>query len=227
MSVNRIERGAFLLLLMTIAYNVVEGVIAIVNGVQVKSLTLVAFGADSYLEVAAAAAVLWRLSYQNEEEGEKAERSAFRFVGWTFLLLAVAVTFQGVVSLIQGSDAEGSLLGVALLATSLTLMPILALAKLRMAARAKIPALAAEARETIACSYLSLTALLGLGATFVVGWSQLDTLTALLLVPWLVREGLQGVRGEACFDGARPCFCRTCFYGLRGCRTDSCMPLCC
>jgi hypothetical protein len=79
----------------------------------------------------------------------------------------------------------------------------------------------------VACSYLSLTAFAGLLGTALLGWWWLDAGAALLLVPWLVREGLEGVRGDACFDGLRPCFCRTCLGGLRSCAPVCCTPACC
>jgi divalent metal cation (Fe/Co/Zn/Cd) transporter len=221
-------RLAFVLLAITIAYNVVEGVIAIWSGLAAGSIVLVSFGADSYLEVAAAAAVTWRLTFVDEEAGEAAEVRVLRFVGWTFLALAMAVVVNSAISLSQGHSADESPLGIALLVASFVAMPLLALAKLRTAARANLPALAAEAKETVACSYLSLTALAGLLAVAVFGWWWLDAVAALALVPWLAGEGFEGVRGDACFDGARLCFCRTCFGGLRECApADGCVPACC
>ena len=224
---HRLRRLAVALLILTALYNVAEGVIAIASGLRAESLTLLAFGADSYLEVLAAGAVLWRLSYRDEEAGERAEQRAMRLIGWTFLILAAAVVFQSVSALIQRHAAEESVVGLLLLAASLVLMPVLSLAKLWTAARAKLPVLAAEAKETVACSYLSLTAFAGLLATALLGWWWLDAAAALLLVPWLVREGLEGVRGDACFDGLRPCFCRTCLGGLRSCTPVCCTPACC
>lgn len=222
------HRAAFALLATTIAYNVAEGAIAISSGLAAGSITLVAFGADSYLEVAAAGAVVWRLTYRDDEAGETAEAGVLRFVGWTFLILAVAVVFNSAFSLARGHTAEESLWGIGLLAASLIVMPFLALAKLRVAARHRLPALAAEARETVACSYLSLTALAGVLAIAIGGWWWLDAVAALALVPWLVREGFEGIRGDACYDGSRPCSCRSCLGGLRSCPPgDSCLPACC
>jgi divalent metal cation (Fe/Co/Zn/Cd) transporter len=209
---------------LTLLYNVFEGVVAVLSGIEAHSLTLLAFGADSYLEVLAAAAVLWRLSYRDEEEGERAEERAMRLIGLTFLLLAAAITLEATVSLAGGRSAAASGLGILLLAASVTLMPLLSVGKLWLAARTKVAVLAAEAKETVACSYLSLTALVGLVAVALFGWWWLDLVTALLLVPWLVKEGLEGIRAEACFEGVTPCFCRECFFGLRTCRADCCLP---
>jgi divalent metal cation (Fe/Co/Zn/Cd) transporter len=210
------------LLVITILYNVVEGVLAIGSGIAAGSIALVAFGADSYLEVAAASAVLWRLSIPDPERGEIAEQRAMRFIGWTFLALSAAVVFQAVSAFAAQDGAEESLVGIGLAVASITIMPALALWKLKIAADGRILALAAEAKETIACSYLSLTLLAGLLANLLFGWWWLDAATALLLVPWLVREGLEGVRGDACFEGLTTCFCRACLYGVRRCSAACC-----
>jgi divalent metal cation (Fe/Co/Zn/Cd) transporter len=222
-----LKRLAVALLLLTAAYNLLEGVLALAAGLRAGSLTLLAFGADSYLEVTAAGAVLWRLSFRDAEAGERAERRALRLIGGTFLLLAAAVAVQATLALAARQAAAESHLGVAVLAASLVLMPFLSLAKLWTAARAALPALAAEARETVACAYLSLTAFAGVLATALVGWWWLDPITALLLVPWLVREGLEGLRGEACAEGERPCFCWWCLGGMRACARRCCLPACC
>lgn len=209
--------GAFALLAITLLYNAAEGVAAIWAGISAGSIVLVSFGADSYLEVLAAGAVAWRLSFRDEEAGERAEARALRIVGFTFIALAAAVVFQSALSLSTREGAEESPAGIVILVASLVFMPLLATAKLRTAARAGLPALAAEAKETVACSYLSLTALLGLVATAIAGAWWIDPVAALLMVPWLIREGREGLRGEACFDGARLCWCRGCWFGFRAC----------
>jgi divalent metal cation (Fe/Co/Zn/Cd) transporter len=217
-------RLARLLVGLTLFYNAFEGAVSVLAGVRAQSLTLVAFGADSYVEVLAAAAVLWRLSYEDEEEGERAEEHAMRLIGATFLLLAAGVSFDAVASLVNGRRAEESLLGILVLAASLVLMPTISIAKLWLAARTRMPVLAAEAKETVACSYLSLTTFGGLVAIALFGWWWLDASTALLMTPWLIKEGIEGIRAEACFDGIQPCFCRLCLFGLRKCPAPCCSP---
>ena len=217
-------RVAKLLLLATILYNVVEGVIALWSGIVAGSVALVAFGADSYIEVAAASLVLWRLGIQDEEFGEVVERRVVRFIGWTFMALSAAIVFRAAWSLSERSGAEESLVGIALAILSVTLMPLIALWKLRVAARGGLQSIAIEAKETIACSYLSLTLLIGLVANAALGWWWLDAATALLLTPWLIREGLEGIRGEECHDEARLCSCRDCLFGLSACAAVCCAP---
>ncbi len=228
MTSKNLRRLAFGLLLITVAYNAVEGILAIGAGLEAGSLVLVSFGADSYLEVLAAAAVIWRLTYSDEEAGERSEQRAIRLIGSTFLLLAAAVMFQSVLALVREDGAEESRLGIAVLIASIVTMPALSLAKLWTAARLGMPVLAAEAKETIACSYLSLTALVGVIAMPVVGAWWVDPVAALLMTPWLIKEGVEGVRGEACFDDVKVCFCRHCVFGFRSCPVlDSCVPRCC
>jgi len=186
---------AKVLLAVTIAYNIIEGVIGLWAGIAAGSIALVAFGVDSYLELAAASLVLWRLSIADGPRAESIEERVRRFIGWTFLALAAAIAFQAAWSLAAQDGASESLPGIGIAVASVIIMPVVALLKLRVASRAGVPSLAAEARETLACSYLSATLLLGLVANALLGWWWLDATTALLLVPWLVREGLEGARG--------------------------------
>jgi divalent metal cation (Fe/Co/Zn/Cd) transporter len=216
------KRAAYALVGGTLAYNVIEGVVAIASGIEARSVVLVSFGFDSYLEVAAAAAVLWRLSAASEEVGEQREERALRVIGASFMLLALGVFLQATLALASGRGAGESTVGLALLVLSLTVMPVVSFGKLWAAARWDVPSLASEARETIACSYLSLTALGGVAATAIAGWWWIDAVFALVMIPWLVREGREGLRGEACFDDSVLCFCRECWFGVRSCPSDCC-----
>ncbi len=213
---------AKILLLVTTLYNVGEGVVAIWSGIAAGSIALVAFGADSYLEVAAASLVLWRVGIRDQEYAERIEQRVVRFIGWTFILLSAAIVFQSAWALVEGVGAGESLVGIVLAVLSVTVMPLIAFWKLQVAAKGNLHSVAIEAKETIACSALSVTLLAGLVANALLGWWWLDALTALLLVPWLVKEGLEGIRGETCHDGLKLCSCRPCLFGLRTCRAACC-----
>lgn len=225
MDVRNTRSVAVSLIAVTLVYNVGEGLVSIWSGWVAGSLTLLAFGADSYLEVLAAAAVLWRMSYRDAETGERAEARAMRLIGTTFLLLAAAIVLESALALGRHEGAERSLPGLAVLIVSATVMPAIAFGKLWTAARLGLPIVAAEAKETIACSYLTLTALSGIAAVFLFGWWWLDAAAALLMAPWLIREGREGLRGDACFDGTSVCFCRHCLFGLRRCTGTCCAVL--
>ncbi len=211
------------LLVVTVLYNVVEGVIALWSGIAAGSIALVSFGADSYIEVAAASLVLWRLGIEDHEYAETVEHRVVRIIGWTFMVLSAAIISSSVWALAGRTGAEESLVGIGLAVFSVVFMPLIAIWKLQIAAKNNLQSIAIEAKETMACSYLSLTLLVGLVANALLGWWWLDAVTALLLVPWLVREGLEGIRGEDHDDDdLQLCSCRSCLFGLRSCTAACC-----
>jgi len=190
------------LVAITLAYNVLEAGIALWFGAGAESIALLGFGFDSAIECAAAGMLLWRLALEargaDAERIERAERRVHRFIGATFLALATYVTVQASLTLWRAQAPEESIPGIILAAASLVIMPLVAWGKLRAAREIPSAALRAEAKETLACSYLSFTLLLGLTANAVAGWWWADPVAALTMVPWLVREGLEGIRGEDC-----------------------------
>jgi len=200
----RWRRIALGLVVATAAYNAIEAGVALWSGIVADSIALIGFGLDSVIELVAAAALLWRLSVEaqgaDHERVEASERAVHRIIGITFLLLALYVTADAGWGLWRREAAAESLVGIVLAVASLVIMPVVAWGKLRAARELGSRALASEAKETLACSYLSLTLLLGLGLHAAVGWWWADPVAALAMVPWLVREGLEGVRGESCDD---------------------------
>jgi len=186
----------------TMAYNLIEAGIALWTGVQVGSIALVGFGLDSVIELAAATVLLWRLAVEtrgaDRETVERTEHRVHVFVGITFLLLAIYVTAQAGWTLWTRDAPDESTIGIVLAAASLVVMPLVSWGKLRAAREIGSAALRAEAKETLACSYLSLALLLGLVANAVLGWWWADPAAALVMVPWLVREGREGLSGEEC-----------------------------
>lgn len=184
---------------LTAAYNGVEALVALWAGVEARSIVLVGFGLDSVIELAAAAMVLNRL--RAEIRGStgtlgSADRRARRFVGWTFIALAGYVAVDAVWTLWR-QDAPGeSVVGIVLACVSLGLMPALAWGKFRVAAALDSRALAAEAKETLACAYLSGCLLLGLALHTALGWWWADPVAALLMVPWLVHEAREALEDE-------------------------------
>lgn len=158
----------------TMAYNVIEAVVALWSGAAADSIALLGFGLDSVIETAAAAVLLWRLWVEargaDAETVERTEQRVHRFVGWTFFALAVYVTVQSGSALWMANAPEASLVGIVLAAASLLVMPLVSWGKLRAARELASAALRAEAKETLACSYLSLALLLGLAANAAVGW---------------------------------------------------------
>jgi divalent metal cation (Fe/Co/Zn/Cd) transporter len=194
------QRIGLRLVVATMGYNALEALVAVGAGVAARSIALVGFGLDSVIEISAGAVLLWRLRVEargaDPEEVERTEGRVLRFVGATFFALALYVAVEAGLTLWRAEPPGESTVGIALAALSLVVMPLVAWGKLRAAAEISSRALRAEAKETLACSYLSLTLLLGLVAHAVAGWWWADPVAALLMVPWLLREGWEGVHGE-------------------------------
>jgi len=185
----------------TVAWNVVEGVIALGAGVLASSVALIGFGVDSFIETASGAVVGWRfwreLRGPDAQDAERVERRAARIAGGLLLLLALYIAVDALRRLLgYGAPAEESRVGIALTAVSLLIMPVLGWAKLRTARALDSGALRADAYETVACAWLSLTTLAGLSLNALWGWHWADPAAALVLLPLIVREGLEGLRGE-------------------------------
>jgi|SRR5205807_424630 len=180
----------------TVGWNVIEGIVAIASGVIAGSIALVGFGLDSYIEVTSGLVLIWRLrkhGFDDEEEEEAAEKRAILFVGATFFALAVYVLYESDKKLYFQERPEESLVGIILAIVSLIIMPFLALYKKKIAAEINSRALRADALETLACSYLSLTLLLGLGANALFGWWWADPVAALAMVYFLISEGWEAI----------------------------------
>lgn len=183
---------------ITIGYNVVEAIVAIVAGVVSGSVALLGFGLDSVIEVTASGAAQWRLRADLEiERRERVERTTHRVIGWSFLALAVYVVVDSANALLRREQPERSVVGLVLLALSAVVMPILARAKRRVARAMTSRALEADAMQTSLCAYLSVIALAGVALNATLGWWWADPVAALAMVPIIAKEGVEGVRAEA------------------------------
>ncbi len=186
----------------TLAYNAIEGVVAIAAGVLAGSVALVGFGLDSAIELAASATALWRLRADLDPvRRERAERVALRVIGALFIALAVYVAVDAATALLGREAPSESRVGMVLAALSVAVMPLLARAKRRVALQMGSGALAAEATQTALCAYLSVILLAGLLLNATLGWWWADPAAALAMVPIIAREGIDGLRGRsACGD---------------------------
>jgi divalent metal cation (Fe/Co/Zn/Cd) transporter len=183
---------------LTIAWNVIEAVVAISAGVAASSIALVGFGFDSIIEVSSAWVVGWQ--FRGELRGgydEARERRALRLIGVTFFVLAAYVSVEAVRDLFfVDTEAGESTVGIVLAALSLAVMPALAWAKRRTADELGSPTLRADSTETLLCAWLSAALLAGLVLNAVAGWWWADPLAALVIAGLAAREGLEAIRGE-------------------------------
>jgi divalent metal cation (Fe/Co/Zn/Cd) transporter len=183
----------------TVGYNVAEAVLSLLFGSAAGSIALIGFGLDSIVESLSGLVMVWRLRGHeglSEAEEEALERRAERFVAATFLILAAYVLFESAEKLISRDIPDPSLPGIAIAAASLVVMPWLARRKRRVAAQIGSRALAADAKETMFCAALSVALLLGLSANYLFGLWQADPVCGLVIVGFLVKEGVEGLKGE-------------------------------
>jgi len=198
---SKLVRRGFNLSVITVVWNIIEGVIAVIFGFASGSVALLGFGIDSFIESSSGIVVGWRFSYEmsgrSREKTEKAELWASRIAGFLLLVLALYLLTDSCRRLLgYGREPDPSRMGIALTIVSLILMPVLAKAKLKVSGQLGSRALRADAYETICCAWLSLTTLAGLILNAVFGWWWADPVAALVLVPLIVREGIEGIRGD-------------------------------
>jgi len=185
----------------TIAWNSIEGIVAVVAGIVAGSISLIGFGADSFIEVTSGAALLWRMSVDAEEHRrERIERITLRIVGACFLLLAAYVGYEAANNLMHKEVPEHSLPGIILACVSLVVMPLLSRAKRRVGAHLKSAAMKADAKQTEFCTYLSAILLGGLLLNMVSDLWWADPVAGLIMVPIIAKEGVDGLRAKTCCD---------------------------
>ena len=183
----------------TIAWNSLEGLVAVIAGAIAGSISLVGFGMDSFIEVTSGATLLWRMSVDADEESrERNERLSIRIVGVCFLALAVYVAYEGVSDLISRRAPQHSIPGIVLACVSLIIMPILSRAKKRVGKALDSAAMKADAKQTDFCVYLSAILLVGLLLNAALGWWWADPVAGLVMTPIIAKEGVEGVKGDPC-----------------------------
>jgi divalent metal cation (Fe/Co/Zn/Cd) transporter len=185
----------------TITWNMLEGLVAVVAGAMAGSISLVGFGVDSFIEVTSGAALLWRMSVDAEEHRrELIEQRALRIVGASFLSLAAYVGYEAASALLEKKVPEHSLAGIILACVSLVVMPLLSRAKRRVAVQLRSAAMNADAKQTDFCTYLSAILLGGLLLNMVSDCWWADPVAALIMVPIIAKEGVDGMRAKSCCD---------------------------
>jgi len=185
----------------TVAWNTLEALISIVAGFIAGSVALVAFGADSLIEVTSGATMLWRLGHDSDSaRRDGVERTTLRIVGVLFVALALYIVYESCSTLILHEAPKGSILGIAVAVASLIAMPLLAQAKRRVAAGIGSRAMHADSKQADFCAYLSAILLGGLLLNAALGWWWADPVAGLIMVPIIGKEGVDALRGKTCCD---------------------------
>jgi divalent metal cation (Fe/Co/Zn/Cd) transporter len=183
----------------TIAWNSVEGLVAVISGALAGSISLVGFGIDSFIEVISGSVLLWRMSVDADSHSrERNEKLSLRIVGVCFLALAVYVGYESASDLLSKKAPEHSVPGIVLACVSLVVMPLLSRAKKKVGSELGSAAMHADAKQTDFCVYLSAILLIGLVLNLTLGWWWADPVAALVMVPIIAKEGIEGTRAKAC-----------------------------
>ncbi|KUO16219.1 cation transporter [Streptomyces dysideae] len=194
----QLARRIRLLVAATIAYNVIEAIVAITAGTIASSTALIGFGLDSVVEVSSAAAVAWQFSAADHAVREAREKTALRIIAASFFALAAYVTVDSVRALTGTGEAQHSTPGIVLAALSLAVMPFLSAAQRRAGRELGSASAVADSKQTLLCTYLSAVLLAGLLANSLFGWTWADPIAALVIAAVAVKEGREAWRGDTC-----------------------------
>ena len=192
-----LQRRIRLVVGFTIAYNVVEAIIALAAGTVASSSALIGFGLDSVVEVLSAAAVAWQFSAKDPESREKV---ALRVIAIAFFALAAYVTVDAGLSLFGFREPDHSPVGIALAAVSVVVMPLVSWFERRAGRELGSASAVADSKQTLICTYLSAAVLVGLVLNAAFGWTWADSVAALVVVGFALKEGLEAWRGDACAE---------------------------
>jgi divalent metal cation (Fe/Co/Zn/Cd) transporter len=189
---QRVRRVQF----FTIGWMLVEVVVSLFSAWRARSPALFAFGGDSIIELASAVVVLWR--FRSGSACETKESRAARIAGALLFVLAACVAMVSAMSLLGYGEPKPSVAGIVILLLAAAVMPLLARAKRKLSTVTGSAALRADAAESAVCAYLAVVALLGVGINSVWHFPWADPVAALLIVPLILWEGREAMRGKAC-----------------------------
>ena len=197
-------RRALRLEYFTVFYNGIEAALSIFFGYLAGSIALVGFGLDSVVESLSGLVLIWRLRQHGKvssDEEERVEKKAMKFVAVTFFVLGLYILVQSIRKLVLKEMPDPSLPGIFIALASLVVMPALSVAKRKTGEQIRSGALIADAKETLACSFISVALLMGLGLNYLFGWWYADAIAGIFIVLFLFHEGLESWREVECAPG--------------------------
>lgn len=195
--VQNLRKKAFILSVFTVSYNIIEGMVSIIAGVLSNSIALKGFGIDSFIESISGAVMIWRFRKRGkipEEEEERVERIAQKLVAISFFILSAYILYESISKLYFKDITEPSILGLLIIIMSIIVMPVLFYLKHRTGKALGSKSLIADAKETLACLFLSIAVLLGILLNFFSGFWQADPIAAIVIAIYLVIEGIRSLK---------------------------------
>jgi cation diffusion facilitator family transporter len=194
------NRKALLLSYFTVGYNILEGIVSIAAGLLAGgSIALIGFGLDSFVESLSGCVMIWRFRRHgelSEEEEERIERRAARLIGLTFFVLGAYILYESIRKLYLRTPPEPSVLGIIIAVVSIIVMPVLFYLKYKTGKSIGSRSLIADSKETLACVFLSVALLIGLGLNYLYSFWQADPIVGLVIVAFLVKEGYETLTEE-------------------------------
>ena len=188
-----LRKKAFILSIITVSYNIIEGIVSIIAGVLSNSIALKGFGIDSFIESISGAVMIWRFKKYDkitEEEEEKIERISQRLVAISFFILSAYIIYESISKLYFKEITQPSILGLAIIIMSIIVMPVLFYFKYKIGRSLGSKSLVADSKETLACLFLSIAVLLGITLNFLFGFWQADPIAGIVIAIYLIIEGI-------------------------------------
>jgi len=196
---DNLYQKALTLSYFTVGYNILEGVASVIAGAFAGSIALVGFGLDSFVESLSGIIMIWRFRKHgivSLEEEEEIEHRALKLVGYTFFILAGYILYESVTKLYYVEIPDTSLVGIIIAVLSIIIMPVLYIKKVQVGKTIGSKSLLSDAKETLACTFLSFALLLGLGLNYLWGLWQADPIVGIIVALYLVKEGREIVTDE-------------------------------
>ncbi len=199
---SRLYKKALWLSYFTVGYNIFEGIVSVFVGLLAGSIALVGFGLDSFVESLSGGVMIWRFRKRGKmtkEEEEKIESKAIRLIAYTFFILGSFVLYESVEKLYFYKTPSPSLLGIIIAVVSIIVMPVLFYMKYQTGKSVRSKSLVADSKQTLACMFMSVALLVGLGLNYLYGLWWADPVVGLIIVAFLIREGYATLReGKLC-----------------------------
>ncbi len=196
---DNLYRKALTLSYFTVGYNIVEGVVSVIAGALAGSIALVGFGLDSFIESLSGMIMIWRFKKHgtiSDDEEADIESRALRLVGYTFFVLAAYVSYESVTKLLYTEIPDISRVGIVIAVLSLIIMPLLYVQKMDVGRKINSKSLLSDAKETLACTFLSAALLIGLFCNYAWGLWQADPIVGIVVALYLLKEGIAIVTGD-------------------------------
>jgi divalent metal cation (Fe/Co/Zn/Cd) transporter len=179
----------------TIGYNVIEAAVSLWAGAVASSAALIGFGLDSVVEVLSAAAVAWQFT---RADPERFEKPTLRVIAVSFFALAAYVIVNALLTLGGVLEPEHSTIGIIITAVSVVVMPAISLIERRTGRELGSATVVADSKQTLICAYLSAAVLVGLVFNGTFGWAWADSVAALVIAGFAIREGVEAWNGDTC-----------------------------